>query len=270
MAYASSRRRRHRTVRDEQDSAANPNANDTNGKVPEKDAQKARDLRHFEEDHGRGKEADLEAGKPQAAIGPGEEDEKDPNLIDWDGPDDPENPQNWPFMKKAMATGSLSLTTLCITFASSVFSTATMPTAMEFGVSEEVMILGTSLFVLGFAIGPIIWGPLSELYGRKYPLLAGFFVFAIFNIPVAVAVNLETIMLCRYVGGLFGSSALAIIGGALNDMWDPVSRGIAICFFAGATFLGLVFGKSWLVQIVDVEAGHSLIFRRHLEDRTAS
>ena len=113
---------------------------------------------------------------------------------------------------------------------------------MEFNVSEEVMIIGTSLFVLGFAIGPMIWGPLSELYGRKIPLFIGFFVFAVFQVPVAVATNLETIMLCRYFGGLFGSSALAIIAGALADFWNPVDRGVAICFFAGATFLGPVFG----------------------------
>lgn len=39
--------------------------------------------------------------------------------------------------------------TFCITFASSVFSTATFVAAREFHVSTEVMTLGTSLFVLG-------------------------------------------------------------------------------------------------------------------------
>lgn len=69
--------------------------------------------------------------------------------------------------------GSLTLT---ITFASSVFSTANTVTAEEFGVSQEVMVLGTSLFVLGFSFGPPVWGPLSEVYGRKYPLFFGFFI----------------------------------------------------------------------------------------------
>jgi len=132
--------------------------------------------------------------------------------------------------------------TFVITFASSVFSTATQPTAQEFGVSTEVMILGTSLFVLGFAVGPIIWGPLSELYGRKLPLFIGYTLFAIFQIPVAVAVNLETIMLCRFFGGVFGSAPLGIVGGALADFWGPVDRGVAVCIFAGATFIGPVAG----------------------------
>jgi DHA1 family multidrug resistance protein-like MFS transporter len=46
--------------------------------------------------------------------------------------------------------------TFCVTFASSVFSTGTTAGAAEFGVSTEVSTLGTSLFVLGFAFGPLV------------------------------------------------------------------------------------------------------------------
>ena len=70
------------------------------------------------------------------------------NVIGWDGPDDPQNPQNWTKTKKYTATVLYASMTFCITFASSVFSTATLVTAKEFGVSTEVMVLGTSLFVL--------------------------------------------------------------------------------------------------------------------------
>lgn len=69
-------------------------------------------------------------------------------IVGWDGPDDPENPMNWPNRKKWMITVSLGMLTWVVTFASSIFSTATLPAAKEFGVSTEVMTLGTSLFVL--------------------------------------------------------------------------------------------------------------------------
>jgi MFS family permease len=84
---------------------------------------------------------------------------------------------NWPKGKKWLVTCTLASMTWVITFASSVFSTATVVTAKKFGVSNEVMILGTSLFILGFSFGPLLWGPLSELYGRRIPLFFGFFVF---------------------------------------------------------------------------------------------
>lgn len=69
-------------------------------------------------------------------------------IISWVGPNDPENPQNWTNRKKWAVTISLGSLTWVVTFASSIFSTATQVAAEEFGVSVEVMTLGTSLFVL--------------------------------------------------------------------------------------------------------------------------
>ncbi|KIM93298.1 hypothetical protein OIDMADRAFT_173323 [Oidiodendron maius Zn] len=172
----------------------------------------------------------------------GEELMKDLNLIEWNGPDDPENPMNWSLRKKVLLTSTLAMMTFCVTFASSVFSNATVPVSKEYGVSTEVTTLGTSFFVLGFAVGPLVWGPGSEVLGRKRPLFFGYMAFAIFQIPVAVAQNLETIMVCRFLAGCFGCAPLAIIGGAFVDFWNPVDRGVAMCVFSAATFIGPVVG----------------------------
>lgn len=92
----------------------------------------------------------------------------DPNIIVFDGPNDQLNPQSLPVWLKWVYAVLLGLITFVATFASSVFSTATEVTAREFGVSQEVMTLGTALFVLGYSAGPIVFGPLSELYGNNY------------------------------------------------------------------------------------------------------
>lgn len=187
------------------------------------------------------------------------DEEKDLTLVEWDGPDDPGmscgniqvtvtknlpsgNPQNFKPWRKWLIAVITGIMTFTVTFASSVFSTATDATAEEFNVSSEVMVLGTALFVLGFAFGPIVWGPLSELYGRKWPLFTGFFIFAIFQIPVAVAHNLQTIFVCRFFGGFFASAPLAVVGGLLTDLFDPVDRALAIAVFSGATSSGPVAG----------------------------
>lgn len=106
---------------------------------------------------------DLEKGRgeddtelPNFEEGTPEEKQRDPNLVEWDGPDDPGNPMNWPNSKKWLVTIVMGSMTFCITFASSVFSNATMPTAALYHVSTEVTTLGTSLFVLGFAVGPLV------------------------------------------------------------------------------------------------------------------
>ncbi|KAL2819240.1 major facilitator superfamily domain-containing protein [Aspergillus granulosus] len=186
---------------------------------------------------------DLESGNDvQQQQPPNKEEPKDPNLVEWDGPDDPENPMNMPHWRKWLITMSMSSMTMWLTFASSVFSTATRVTAQQFNVSTEVMTLATSLVVFGFAMGPLMWSPLSELYGRKYPLFTGYALFAIFQIPVAVAQNVETILVCRFLMGLLGCSPLAVVGGAMADFWDPVDRAVAIALFSAATFVGPVLG----------------------------
>ncbi|CZT51834.1 related to fluconazole resistance protein [Rhynchosporium secalis] len=188
-------------------------------------------------------DVDLEAGqneKPTPAPASGVD--AATNIVNWDGPNDPENPMNFPRSKKWTITLVTALMTFCVSFASSVFSTATEVTAKKWDVSLEVMILGVSLYVLGFACGPLAWGPLSEVYGRTQPLFLGFFLFTIFQIPVATAPNVATIMISRFLGGCFGAAPIAIVGGTYVDFWDTLDRGIATAAFAGATFIGPIAG----------------------------
>lgn len=80
------------------------------------------------------------------------------DLVDWDGPDDPEKPTNFSRTRKWLITMTMATLTLTVTFSSSVFSVATEVTARLFHVGLEVMVLGTALFVLGIGLGPMIWG----------------------------------------------------------------------------------------------------------------
>lgn len=73
-----------------------------------------------------------------------EEEQQDPNLVDFDGPDDKENPQNMSLVTKWAVTLITAMLTLTITFASSIFSTAIMVVPKEFDVGEEVGTLGVS------------------------------------------------------------------------------------------------------------------------------
>jgi len=164
------------------------------------------------------------------------------NYVTWDGPDDPQNPRNMTFARRWAIVATTGLMTFTVSFASSVFSTTTFVTAAKFNVSSEVMLLGLSLYVCGFAAGPMVWGPMSEAFGRSRPMFFGMVCFCIFQIPVAVATNLETIFICRFLAGCFGSAPLAILGGMFVDFMEPVERGVATAVFAGAVFAGPVAG----------------------------
>lgn len=198
----------------------------------------SRDTSDSSASFGPEKVADRDLLPPQLQLEP----PVDSNLVVLNGPDDPLNPQNIPEKWKWIYATLLGALTFVVTFSSSVFSTVITQTAAEFHVSDEVMTLGTSLFVFGFATGPIIAGPSSELYGRKLPLLLSYAVFVIFQIPVAVARNVETIMIFRFLGGVAASGPPAIVGGYLADFFPPVERGLAVGVFAATTQLGPLLG----------------------------
>ena len=96
---------------------------------------------------------DLENGSKNEVAN--EETVSDPNIVDWQGDNDAENPMNWTFRRKVWMSAMASFMTFGVSFASSVFSACTEVTAKEYNVSKEVMVLGVSLYVLGFACGKI-------------------------------------------------------------------------------------------------------------------
>jgi DHA1 family multidrug resistance protein-like MFS transporter len=76
------------------------------------------------------------------------------------------------------------------------------------------------------------------LYGRKPPIVIAAFGFSIFSIAVAVAKDLQTILICRFFAGLFGSSPLAIVAAVFADMFDNKLRGMAVAVFSATVFMG--------------------------------
>lgn len=132
----------------------------------------------------------------------------------------------------------LGFTTMTSAFGSSIFSAATRAVGVEFGVSSDVSLLGVSFYVLGFATGPTFWAPLSELKGRRLPLVASMFGFSIFNIACAVAKDLQTVLIARFFAGFFGACPLAVVAAVFSDMFDNRTRGIAITVFSMTVFTG--------------------------------
>ena len=104
--------------------------------------------------------------------------------------------------------------------------------------STEVGLLGVSLYVLGFAFGPILWAPLSELKGRKLPLILSMFGFSVFSIGTAVGKDLQTVLICRFFAGAFGSCPLAVVAAVFSDMFDNRTRGLAVTVFSMTVFTG--------------------------------
>jgi len=135
-----------------------------------------------------------------------------------------------------------SLSTLAVTFASSVYVSGIEGVKQRFDVSGEVATLGLSLFVLGFAVGPLIWAPLSEVYGRKSIFAVSYTAYTAFSVAAACAPNITSLLVLRFFASAFGSSSMSNAGGVIADMFNRKERGMATGLFATAPFLGPALG----------------------------
>lgn len=172
--------------------------------------------------------------------------------VDWDE-DDPNNPHNWKFSYKCFITLQLGFLALAPSFGSSVISPANAVIARYLAVGEEVVVLNVSLYVLGFAVGPLIWAPISEVFGRKVSMLPALFCAGLFAIGAAVSKNPQTLFITRFFGGVFGSASVSNVSAALGDFWSREARGTAVSFYAimvvGGPTLAPVVGAALTVKL---------------------
>ncbi|KAM0792068.1 hypothetical protein ACM66B_004773 [Microbotryomycetes sp. NB124-2] len=170
-----------------------------------------------------------------------DQDKPDPNKVQWEE-NDPCNPQNWSTSRKWFVTIFCALLTVVVTFASSAPSTGVRDIAQEFAVGLVPANLVTSMFLLGFCTGPMLWAPLSEMFGRRPLFIVTFLGFAIFQIPCALTPTFGGLIVSRFIAGTFAASPLTNCGGVVADIWDAVGRGPAMSLFSGSVFIGPVVG----------------------------
>ncbi|KAI0319881.1 MFS general substrate transporter [Amylostereum chailletii] len=166
---------------------------------------------------------------------------KDVNLVVFK-PNDPEDPRNWKNWYRWFITAVAAVTVVAAAFGSAVITGDFKDIQAQFDVSETVVALTVSIMVCGFGLGPLAWAPLSEIYGRRPLYIISFWMYFIFNLPCALAPNIGTLLVCRFLCGIFASAALVLAGGSISDIWDNNERGFAIALFAAAPYGGPVLG----------------------------
>lgn len=137
--------------------------------------------------------------------------DRDPHLVTWQGTNDPENPKNWPQKKKWAAVIVVSSFTFISPLASTLVAPALPQIARDLnihGTTLENMVL--SIFILAYAIGPMILGPLSEVFGRVPVLQLANVFFIIFNLVCGFAQTIPEILVFRFLAGLGGSAPLGV------------------------------------------------------------
>ncbi|KAF2255830.1 multidrug resistance protein-like protein [Trematosphaeria pertusa] len=135
---------------------------------------------------------------------------KDLHVIDWYGPDDPDNPRNWSTTKKFFVTFEIVFLTFSVYIGSAIYSAGIIGVQQTFGVSQVAATLGLTLYVAGYGLGPMVWAPMSEVpYIGRNPI---------------------------YI------STLSTGGATIADMYRPQKQAYGLCVWGIGAVCGPVLG----------------------------
>ncbi|EMF15694.1 MFS general substrate transporter [Sphaerulina musiva SO2202] len=166
-------------------------------------------------------------------------------IVGWSGQGDQQNPQNFTVVQKVSISLVISLMNLTVSLAVSVFSAMLEVVAAEFKQDRpEKMESTLTAYILGLAFGPVLFGPASEYYGRKRPLILGVGGFVLFCTFTTYVSNVQALLLCRFLAAACGSAAYVIPPGIFVDLYGPVGRAVGYQIFATAAFIGGSLGPA--------------------------
>ena len=146
------------------------------------------------------------------------------------------------------------------TIGSSICSNAIPQIAEEFNITNQAaLVLPISIFLIGYILGPLLWGPSSEYFGRKPPLLIAYCGFMIFTLACAVADSYTSLLIFRLLNGMVASAPIATVGGLFADVHDdPTLRGRLMAYFMAVSSFTSCLRKVCLILEANFCIVHNL------------
>ncbi|MCP3674504.1 MAG: multidrug effflux MFS transporter, partial [Gammaproteobacteria bacterium] len=94
-----------------------------------------------------------------------------------------------------------------------------------------------SVFMIGFAIAQLIYGPLSDRYGRKPVLLGGMIIFLISTFVIIYVNNIETLIILRFFQAVGGSAGPVLGRAMVRDIHGPKESAKQLAYIGTAMAL---------------------------------
>ncbi|KLP19409.1 FLR1-putative H+ antiporter regulated by yAP-1 and involved in multidrug resistance [Fusarium fujikuroi] len=165
-------------------------------------------------------------------------------LVAWYSNQDPENPQNWSSLRRALVGLIICFYTFVVYLSSAIYSPSVEGVMEKFGVSNLEATLGLAMYVLGYGIGPLLFSPLGEIprIGRNPVYIITFGIFVVISIPTALVDSFAGLVVLRFLQGFFGSPCLASGGASLGDMYGMIHMPLAMIAWVGAMSCGPSLG----------------------------
>ncbi|KAH1488309.1 hypothetical protein KXV44_001859 [Aspergillus fumigatus] len=154
------------------------------------------------------------------------------------------SPNDWPVHKKLAIVVASFLSVINSGIGTSLPSNAVPYIMQEFHVEDATQSnLPTSVFLIGYIVGPLAFSPLSETVGRRLVLLPTITVFTLSTVACALSPNWGSLLFFRFICGTMGSAPQTVVGGVYADMFfDLRERGRVMAFYMASASFGPILG----------------------------
>jgi len=165
-------------------------------------------------------------------------------IVDWDGEGDPEHPNNWPLWTKLIIGFFTSTLALFVYAGSATYLPAIERLQDDFNIGHVVATLPLTVFVIAYGLGPMIFSPLYEhpSIGRNSIYVITLIIFAVLQIPTALAKNIASLCILRFISGIFASPVLATGAASFTDMCSLPYMPVGLALWGIGSFSGITFG----------------------------
>jgi MFS family permease len=182
--------------------------------------------------------------------------QNDPNIVDWNE-DDPQNPRNWPTWRKYLRIFTVIALTYTVRLGACMIGPSIPMIMADFGARDSLEAVGfaVSVYILGLGLGPLLWRPLSIIFGPLAVTAICNVCFVGFTAGCVFVRSLPALIACRFLAGVFGHCALATGPGVITDLLEGKARKTALMTyhlarvlgFIGGPFFGIWLGTGWRV-----------------------
>ncbi|KAI0165620.1 MFS general substrate transporter [Xylariaceae sp. FL1272] len=167
----------------------------------------------------------------------------DRGIIGWESQEDPDMPMNFSGGRKWFCIACLSLITLISPLSSTILSPAINDVSASFHNTDDILAaFPVSIFLLGYAVGPLLLSPLSEIYGRALVLSSANAFFCVWHIGCALAPSLNSLIFFRFMCGVGGAGCMTLGPAVVGDVFQIVERGKGLAALTLGPLIGPTFG----------------------------
>lgn len=121
--------------------------------------------------------------------------------------------------RERLLLAALGLLSMIAPFATDMYLPAFPELGDDLAVSPSIVQLTLTVFLIGLALGQLLFGPLSDRFGRKPPLLVGALVCTAASVGAALAPTTELLLGARFVQGLTGAAGVVIARAIVADVF---------------------------------------------------